>query len=376
MGIHVRKLHKHFGNFAALAGVDLDIASGELIALLGPSGSGKTTLLRVIAGLEFPDHGQILFGDEDMAHRPVRERRIGFVFQHYALFKHMSVLDNVAFGLRVKPRRERPGEALIQARARELLELVQLGGLEKRFPAQLSGGQRQRVALARALAIEPRVLLLDEPFGALDARVRKDLRQWLRDLHRKTGYTTIFVTHDQEEALELADRVVVMNQGAIEQVGSVDQVYERPASPFVFDFLGGTNVIAATVQGRAVRIGETDIAALRDSLHPNGPADVYVRPGDLRVSDADAPGLEVTVIAVQRTGPIVRAVVEHGASGQRLQVELPHLHHDVPAFTPGATLRLRLAQFSVYPRADRPAPQTGLAAPVLIGRERARTEVN
>jgi sulfate transport system ATP-binding protein len=377
MDIHVRKLHKHFGNFAALAGVDLDIASGELIALLGPSGSGKTTLLRVIAGLEFPDHGQILFGEEDMAHRPVRERRIGFVFQHYALFKHMSVLDNVAFGLRVKPRRERPGEALIQARARELLELVQLGGLEKRFPAQLSGGQRQRVALARALAIEPRVLLLDEPFGALDARVRKDLRQWLRDLHRKTGYTTIFVTHDQEEALELADRVVVMNQGAIEQVGSVDQVYERPASPFVFDFLGGTNVIAATVQGRAVRIGETDIAALRDSLHPNGPADVYVRPGDLRLVEADAPGLEVTVVAVQRAGPIVRAVVEHRASGQRLQVELPHLHHDVPAlFTPGATLRLRLAQFSVYPRADRPEPPTGVAAPVLIGRERARTEVN
>ncbi|GMV67878.1 MAG: sulfate/thiosulfate import ATP-binding protein CysA [Pseudomonadota bacterium] len=376
MDIHVRKLHKHFGNFAALAGVDLDIASGELIALLGPSGSGKTTLLRVIAGLEFPDHGQILFGDEDMAHRPVRERRIGFVFQHYALFKHMSVLDNVAFGLRVKPRRERPGEALIQARARELLELVQLGGLEKRFPAQLSGGQRQRVALARALAIEPRVLLLDEPFGALDARVRKDLRQWLRELHCKTGYTTIFVTHDQEEALELADRVVVMNRGAIEQVGSVDQVYERPASPFVFDFLGGTNVIAATVQGRAVRIREADIAALRDSLYPNGPADVYVRPGDLRVSDADAPGLEVTVAAVQRTGPIVRAVVEHRASGQRLQVELPHLHHDVPAFVPGGVLRLRLAQFSVYPRAERPEPVAGVAAPVLIGRERARTEVN
>ena len=376
MDIHVRKLHKHFGNFAALAAVDLDIASGELIALLGPSGSGKTTLLRVIAGLEFPDHGQILFGAEDMAHRPVRERRIGFVFQHYALFKHMSVLDNVAFGLRVKPRRERPGEALIQARARELLELVQLGGLEKRFPAQLSGGQRQRVALARALAIEPRVLLLDEPFGALDARVRKDLRQWLRDLHRKTGYTTIFVTHDQEEALELADRVVVMNKGAIEQVGSVDQVYERPASPFVFDFLGGTNVIAATVQGRAVRIGETDIAALRDSLHPNGPADVYVRPGDLRVTEADAPGLEVTVAAVQRTGPIVRAVVEHGASGQRFQVELPHLHHDVASFTPGATLRLRLAQFSVYPSAERPEPVADFAAPVLIGRERARTEVN
>ncbi len=232
------------------------------------------------------------------------------------------------------------------------------------------------MALARALAIEPRVLLLDEPFGALDARVRKDLRQWLRELHRKTGYTTIFVTHDQEEALELADRVVVMNKGSIEQVGSVDQVYERPASPFVFDFLGGTNVIAATVQGRAVRIGETDIAMLHDSLHPNGPADVYVRPGDLRVSDADASGLEVTVAAVQRTGPIVRAVVEHPASGQRLQVELPHLHHDVAAFAPGVALRLRLAQFSVYPHAERPESPNGVAAPVLIGRERVRTEAH
>ena len=376
MDIRIRNLHKHFGSFAALAGVDLDIASGELIALLGPSGSGKTTLLRAIAGLEFPDHGQILFGDEDIAMRPVRERQIGFVFQHYALFKHMSVLDNVAFGLRVKPRRARPGKAAIHRRALELLDLVQLSGLEDRFPAQLSGGQRQRVALARALAIEPRVLLLDEPFGALDARVRKDLRQWLRELQRKTGYTTIFVTHDQEEALELADRVVVMNRGAIEQVGSVDEVYERPASPFVFDFLGGTNVIAAELCGRAVRIGEQDIAVLRDSLHPNGPVDVYVRPGDLRLAAATTPGIDVRVSSIQRTGPVVRASVELAPNGQRLQVELPHLHHDVPDFRPGAELRLRLVQFSVYPRAEHPAPPAGLAAPVLIGRERARTEVN
>jgi sulfate transport system ATP-binding protein len=373
MDIRIRNLHKHFGSFAALAGVDLDIASGELIALLGPSGSGKTTLLRAIAGLEFPDHGQILFGDEDIARRPVRERQIGFVFQHYALFKHMSVLDNVAFGLRVKPRRARPGKATIHRRALELLDLVQLSGLEDRFPAQLSGGQRQRVALARALAIEPRVLLLDEPFGALDARVRKDLRQWLRELQRKTGYTTIFVTHDQEEALELADRVVVMNKGAVEQVGSVDQVYERPASPFVFDFLGGTNVIAATVQGRAVRIGETDIAALRDSVQPNGPVDVYVRPGDLRLAAAATPGIDVRVTSVQRTGPVVRASVEHAVSGQRLQVELPHLHHDVPDFRPNAELRLRLVQFSVYPRGQRSRdPVTTVPAPMLIGRERDR----
>ncbi len=373
MDIHIRNLHKRFGGFAALAGVDLDIDSGELIALLGPSGSGKTTLLRVIAGLEFPDHGQILFGQEDMAGRPVRERRIGFVFQHYALFKHMTVLDNVAFGLRVKKRGERPGEALIRQRARELIELVQLAGLEQRYPAQLSGGQRQRVALARALAIEPRVLLLDEPFGALDARVRKDLRQWLRELHRKTGYTTIFVTHDQEEALELADRVVVMNRGTIEQVGSVDQVYERPATPFVFDFLGGTNVITAEIQGRAVRIGDSEIALLRDSLYPNGPVDVYVRPGDLRIAEPGMPGVPVLVTTVQRTGPIVRASVLHQDSGQVLSVELPHLHHDVPHFLPGGELRLRLMQFSVYPRAERTTQQPTVPAPVLIGRERERT---
>ncbi|MGH8515261.1 MAG: sulfate/molybdate ABC transporter ATP-binding protein, partial [Gammaproteobacteria bacterium] len=235
MDITIRGIHKSFDGFPALVGVDLDITSGELIALLGPSGSGKTTLLRVIAGLEFPDHGRILFGEEDTAFLPVRERRVGFVFQHYALFKHMTVFDNIAFGLNVRKGEARPPKEEIRRRVLELLDLVQLSGLDQRYSSQLSGGQRQRVALARALAIEPRVLLLDEPFGALDARVRKDLRRWLRELHDKTGYTTIFVTHDQEEALELADRVVVMNRGRIEQVGTTDQVYEQPASPFVFD---------------------------------------------------------------------------------------------------------------------------------------------
>ncbi|MCI0355085.1 MAG: sulfate ABC transporter ATP-binding protein, partial [Acidobacteria bacterium] len=230
MGITIRAIHKSFDGFPALVGVDLDIASGELIALLGPSGSGKTTLLRVIAGLELPDHGRILFGNEDMAFLPVRERRVGFVFQHYALFKHMTVFDNVAFGLSVKKGGERPAKNVIRRRVLELLDLVRLSGMEQRYPSQLSGGQRQRVALARALAIEPRVLLLDEPFGALDARVRKDLRRWLRELHDKIGYTTVFVTHDQEEALELADRVVVLNRGVIEQVGTTDEVYEQPAS--------------------------------------------------------------------------------------------------------------------------------------------------
>ncbi|SFF44563.1 sulfate transport system ATP-binding protein [Fontimonas thermophila] len=371
MDIRIRNVHKHFGPFIALGGIDLDIASGELIALLGPSGSGKTTLLRVIAGLEFPDHGQILFGGVDMARHPVRERRIGFVFQHYALFKHMTVFENIAFGLRIRPRNQRPSTSAIRARVLELLDLVQLSGLEQRFPSQLSGGQRQRVALARALAIDPRVLLLDEPFGALDAKVRKDLRQWLRDLHHKTGVTTIFVTHDQEEALELADRIVIMNGGAIEQVGPVDQVYEHPRTPFVFDFLGGTNVIAAELRGRRLWIGDRDIAVLHDSIHPSGPVDVYVRPGDLRLADDTAPGIQVEIQTVHRAGPIVRITARTEATGQPLSIELPHLHHDVPCFTVGARLRLRLMQFSVYPRSLH-IPERTLPTPILIGRERTR----
>ncbi len=237
MKISIHNLCKSFGDVAAIDAVSLDIASGELLALLGPSGSGKTTLLRAIAGLEPIDHGRILFGDIDATRLSVQERRVGFVFQHYALFKHMSVLDNITFGLRVRKRRDRPARAEIGRRGTELLDLVQLSGLEARYPNQLSGGQRQRVALARALAIEPRVLLLDEPFGALDAKVRKELRVWLRQLHDETGYTTIFVTHDQEEALELADRVVVMNAGRIEQVDTPEAIQQRPATPFVAEFV-------------------------------------------------------------------------------------------------------------------------------------------
>jgi len=237
MNISIRNLCKSYGDVAAIDAVSLEIASGELLALLGPSGSGKTTLLRAIAGLEPIDHGRILFGDIDATRLSVQERRVGFVFQQYALFKHMRVLDNVTFGLRVRKRRDRPSRDEIRRRGKELLDLVQLAGLEARYPNQLSGGQRQRVALARALAIEPRVLLLDEPFGALDAKVRKELRLWLRQLHDETGYTTIFVTHDQEEALELADRVVVMNAGRIEQVDTPEGIQQRPATPFVADFI-------------------------------------------------------------------------------------------------------------------------------------------
>jgi sulfate transport system ATP-binding protein len=248
MELRIEAVRKDFDLFPALHGVSLDIRSGELIALLGPSGSGKTTLLRLIAGLETPTAGRVFFGNEDASLKPVQDRQVGFVFQHYALFKHMTVADNIGFGLRVRPKAGRPPAAEIRRRALDLLELVQLPGLADRYPAQLSGGQRQRVALARALAIEPRVLLLDEPFGALDAQVRKDLRRWLREIHDRTGHTTVFVTHDQEEALELADRVVVMAQGRIEQVGTPDEVYDRPATPFVHGFIGESAALPVAIE--------------------------------------------------------------------------------------------------------------------------------
>ena len=363
MDIQIRNIHKSFAGFPALVDVNLDIRSGELIALLGPSGSGKTTLLRAIAGLEFPDYGQILFGGKNMARLAVRERRVGFVFQHYALFKHMTVLDNIAFGLSVRPRKQRPSEDAIRKRALELLDLVQLSGLALRFPHQLSGGQKQRVALARALAIDPSVLLLDEPFGALDAKVRKDLRRWLRELHNKTGYTTVFVTHDQEEALELADRVVIMNRGRIEQLGNAGEVYERPSTPFVFDFLGGANVLDAEVRGRTVYLRGANQPIVTDSIHPNGPAELYVRPGDLCVAEPDAPGIDVRVLAVQRTGPLVRANVATVATQVELTVEIPHLHHDAPLFKQNAALRLHLMQFSLYPHRNGNASAPSTDAP-------------
>jgi sulfate transport system ATP-binding protein len=372
VSIEAKSITKQFGDFTALGGVDLSVKEGDLLALLGPSGSGKTTLLRIIAGLETPDAGRVFIDGEDATDHAVGDRGIGFVFQHYALFKHMSVLENVAFGLRVKPRRQRLADAEIRKRALELLDFVQLGGLAERMPAQLSGGQRQRVALARALAVRPRVLLLDEPFGALDARVRKDLRRWLRKLHDELHITSVFVTHDQEEALELADRVVVMNRGRIEQVGSTDELYERPASPFIFDFLGDANVLAADVRGRSVFLPGAEQPIAIDAIHPSGPADVYVRPGDLRLAEPGGAGVDVVVESVQRTGPIVRVAAAARADRASIAIELPHLHHDVPHFVAGAALRLRLMQFSVFDREGRKATPATLSAPVLIGRERER----
>lgn len=237
VSVSIRNVSKTFSQFAALSNVSLEVAPGELVALLGPSGSGKTTLLRAVSGLEPIDSGDVHYGDVNASTLSLRERRIGFVFQHYALFRHMTVMDNIAYGLRARSRRTRPPEGQIRSRVQELLELVQLDGLEERFPAQLSGGQRQRVALARALAIEPRVLLLDEPFGALDAKVRKDLRKWLRALHDRTGHTTLFVTHDQEEAFDLADRIAILHQGVVEQVGTPSEIIGAPASSFVRTFV-------------------------------------------------------------------------------------------------------------------------------------------
>jgi sulfate transport system ATP-binding protein len=348
--IEIRDIRKEFGKFPALEQVDLTIRSGELIALLGPSGSGKTTLLRLIAGLDYPARGSILFGDEDIANQALRDRRVGFVFQHYALFKHMTVFENIAFGLRVRKRSERPNEGAIRAKVLELLELVQLSGLDQRYPNQLSGGQRQRVALARALAIDPRVLLLDEPFGALDAKVRKDLRRWLRELHDRTGYTTVFVTHDQEEALELADRVVVMNRGRVEQVGTPQEVYERPASPYVFNFLGNVNVLSGELTAGALRIGAASLPLDELQALQPGPVDIYVRPHDVRVIASDAPGLDVTVREVQRTGATVHLRTRLDGSDAHFDIELPHLAVAAVGRKPGDRLRVALAVWRLFPR--------------------------
>jgi len=309
MSIEIRRVSKQFGNFRALDDVSLDIAAGELVALLGPSGCGKTTLLRIIAGLESADAGAILFSGADTTGVHVRERQVGFVFQHYALFRHMTVADNVAFGLRVKPRRQRPPEAQIKAKVRELLELVQLDWLADRYPAQLSGGQRQRIALARALAVEPKVLLLDEPFGALDAKVRKQLRRWLRRLHDELHVTSIFVTHDQEEALEVADRVVVMNHGRIEQVGAPQQVWEHPATPFVYGFLGDVNLLRGRASaGQWQMAGGWQIAAPEVAGAMDAEAMAFVRPSDLMVAPytPGAGGLPARLDRALIAGPLAR----------------------------------------------------------------------
>jgi sulfate/thiosulfate transport system ATP-binding protein len=322
MGIEVRNLTKSFGTFFALRDVSFTVRTGELVALLGPSGSGKTTLLRIIAGLDTANAGTVLFDGDDASRRSAKDRGVGFVFQHYALFRHMTVFENVAFGLRVRPRADRPAADAIRRRVNELLALVQLDYLGDRYPSQLSGGQRQRVALARALAVEPKVLLLDEPFGALDAKVRQELRRWLRRLHQEIHLTSVFVTHDQEEALELANRVVVMNDGKIEQDGTPDDVVEHPATPFVVNFLGTVNIFHGRVQGGTALLGPLAVP-YPEHPHPEPrSAAGYSRPHELDISRTeDGGGLWTTVTDVRLAGAVVKIEVD-GDGGRPIQIEM------------------------------------------------------
>ncbi len=324
MTIEVRNIVKKFGAFAALDNVDLKVAQGELLALLGPSGSGKTTLLRIIAGLDWPDSGEVWIDGEDALAHGASERHVGFVFQHYALFRHMTVFENVAFGLRVQPRAVRKDEATIRARVKELLDLVQLDWLANRYPSQLSGGQRQRIALARALAIEPRILLLDEPFGALDAKVRKELRQWLRTLHSEINVTSIFVTHDQEEALEVANRVVVMDKGRIEQIGSPGEVYDCPATAFVHGFIGESIVLPVDVSGGSVRLGGRALNISANGA-ASGASRLFIRRHDMQIGPAGSGALEGAVRHVRSFGPIQRAEVAltGGESDTVIEIDAP-----------------------------------------------------
>jgi len=359
MSIEIRKVNKHFGNFRALHDVDLDIASGELLALLGPSGCGKTTLLRIIAGLETADSGNIFFSGEDTTDKHVRERQIGFVFQHYALFRHMTVADNVAFGLRMKPRSQRPSEKQIKAKVTDLLKLVQLDWLADRYPAQLSGGQRQRIALARALAVEPKVLLLDEPFGALDAKVRKELRRWLRRLHDELHVTSIFVTHDQEEALEVADRVVLMNHGVVEQVGSPQDVWEHPASPFVYGFLGDVNLFHGRAHEGTLHLegvsSDITIAAPEHGDAQDARAFAYVRPHEFEVRrwSSGAPGIAARLSRAIVVGPIARLELlpeERTPSVQQavIEVQIPASQYRELGLTEGELLAVTPRKARVF----------------------------
>jgi sulfate transport system ATP-binding protein len=324
LSIEVRNIRKQFGNFVAVDDVNLHVASGELVALLGPSGSGKTTLLRMIAGLEFPDSGSILLNSENATNHDPARRRVGFVFQHYALFRHMSIFENVAFGLRVQPRKSRLSKGEIRDRVLHLLELVQLERLASHYPSQLSGGQRQRVALARALAVEPKLLLLDEPFGALDAKVRKELRRWLRRLHDEIHIASVFVTHDQEEALEVADRVAVMNQGRLEQVGTPQEVYDNPASAFVYNFLGNVNLFHGRIDRGRAHIGELELDLPENASGGDGPALGYARPYEMIVTrePSDASAIRANLRHIFGVGPNVTLELQRSDSGAILEAEL------------------------------------------------------
>ncbi len=357
MSIEVRHVSKNFGDFVALNKVSLKVSDGELVALLGPSGSGKTTLLRIIAGLETAntDGGQILFYDRDVVREGVGKRGVGFVFQHYALFRHLTVRENVAFGLRVRPRKLRPSAAAIRQQVEQLLALVQRTGMEGRFPGQLSGGQRQRVALARALAIEPKVLLLDEPFGALDAKVRQGLRRWLRKLHDEIQVTSLFVTHDQEEALEVADRIVVMNHGRIEQVGTPNEVFQHPASEFVMDFLGNVNLFHGRVEGGKAVFGSLVLDHASGMASDGKAARLFVRPHDLEIHTASRgpSSLAARIVRILSAGPLVKIELQSERS-EPIHVEMSHeqfraakLHENDAVFVTAREARVFVEDFSI-----------------------------
>jgi len=350
MSIRIDHVSKRFGAFEALHDVSLDIEPGELVALLGPSGSGKTTLLRVIAGLEIPDSGRIHVQGEDATDLRARERSVGFVFQHYALFRHMTIFENVAFGLRVRPRAVRPSNEAIREKVMSLLQLVQLDWLAERYPHQLSGGQRQRIALARALAIEPKVLLLDEPFGALDAKVRRELRRWLRRLHDEIHLTSVFVTHDQEEALEVADRVVLVNRGRIEQVGTPGDVYDNPASPFVYQFLGNVNLFEGRVNRGIADVSGRRLAAPEYDSVVDARATAYVRPHDIDVGvQASDSAVAATVDHTVALGSVVRLELSRNDTGDVIEVELPRDRYEGMNLAQGKVVYLtpRRARFFI-----------------------------
>lgn len=365
MSIEIKGLTKTFGAFKALDHINLHVPSGELVALLGPSGCGKTTLLRIIAGLEQPDAGTIHFEGTDATKHSVRERQVGFVFQHYALFRHMTVFDNVAFGLQVRPRRLRPSRQEIRERVFELLKLVQLEWAAGRYPSQLSGGQRQRIALARALAVEPKVLLLDEPFGALDAQVRRELRRWLRRLHDELHVTSVFVTHDQEEALEVADRVAVMNLGRIEQVGTPEEVYDQPANPFVYHFIGTVNRFDGWLRNGQADLGETCFDVPEYAEMEETPASAFVRPQDLDVvrTSNGVPSVAAIIRHVSAAGPVVRMELERQATGEPIEVEMPRERYLEVLLQAGESV-------FVIPRRIRVFPAGSTVTPSPVSRKR------
>jgi sulfate transport system ATP-binding protein len=352
MSVEVKNVVKKFGSFTALDSVSLKVESGELVALLGPSGSGKTTLLRTIAGLEFPDNieAQVLFYGENVTHIPASERKAGFAFQHYALFRHMSVFENIAFGLRVRPKETRPSEKDIKARVEKLLQLIQLEPLAKRFPSQLSGGQRQRVALARGLAVEPKVLLLDEPFGALDAKVRKELRRWLRQLHNEVHITTIFVTHDQEEALEVADRVAILRAGGIEQIGTPEEIYDHPASPFVYDFLGQVNLFSGRKKDGAVVIGDAEFAAPNTTGEEEAETVAFVRPHDISITreTGGSKTFAAKILRSNAAGPVANLELERLKDGGLFTAQLSKEEYQALQPKPGEQVFVELKNVKVF----------------------------